>query len=230
MVLLSFKTRLEAYLYWRPFAEYNFSSLTYLANYPILKVGGMHLTITIKFISSQIEPNFLSPRLLAESDELINIAPPPRYSTISDSHMSTSSQGAESTPSANSLLSESGELEVPATGSSECKETPTSEAEWQARCVELELALQKFRDQAHNIRKLLRDKVRSIQYIWSKWSFQTVSQGLGNGWSIFETHFHWWWRFVWRMRKKGVESRDEAKKTCSDSLKALFQGLFPLCC
>lgn len=123
----------------------------------------MHLTITIKFISSQIEPNFLSPRLLAESDELINIAPPPRYSTISDSHMSTSSQGAESTPSANSLLSESGELEVPATGSSECKETPTSEAEWQARCVELELALQKFRDQAHNIRKLLRDKVRSIQ-------------------------------------------------------------------
>lgn len=120
----------------------------------------MHLTITIKFISSQIEPNFLSPRLLAESDELINIAPPPRYSTISDSHMSTSSQGAESTPSANSLLSESGELEVPATGSSECKETPTSEAEWQARCVELELALQKFRDQAHNIRKLLRDKVR----------------------------------------------------------------------
>ena len=141
-------------------SEYNFSSLSYLANYPILKVGGMHLTITIKFISSQIEPNFLSPRLLAESDELINIAPPPRYSTISDSHMSTSSQGAESTPSANSLLSESGELEVPATGSSECKETPTSEAEWQARCVELELALQKFRDQAHNIRKLLRDKVR----------------------------------------------------------------------
>ena len=74
--------------------------------------------------------------------------------------MSTSSQGAESTPSANSVLSESGELEVPATGSSECKGTPTSEAEWQARCVELELALQKFRDQAHNIRKLLRDKVR----------------------------------------------------------------------
>ena len=75
--------------------------------------------------------------------------------------MSTSSQGAESTPSANSVLSESGELELPATGSSsECKETPSTQAEWQARCVELELALQKFRDQAHNIRKLLRDKVR----------------------------------------------------------------------
>ena len=76
--------------------------------------------------------------------------------------MSTSSQGAESTPSANSVLSESGELEmvVPATGCiAECKDTPATQEEWQARCVELELALQKFRDQAHNIRKLLRDKV-----------------------------------------------------------------------
>ena len=38
-------------------------------------------------------------------------------------------------------------------------ELPETESEWQARCIELELALQKFRDQAHNIRKLLRDKV-----------------------------------------------------------------------
>ena len=109
----------------------------------------------------------------------MNIAPPPRYSTISDSHMSTSSQGAgDSTPSANSVLSDSSvillqsEAAVAAaasttkTASSSKKiagETPTSEAEWQARCIELELALQKFRDQAHNIRKLLRDKVSNSQ-------------------------------------------------------------------
>ena len=97
--------------------------------------------------------------------------------------MSTSSQGADSTPSANSVLSDSILLQsadsLPeANASSPTSATvapqpssglkknetmimlrPTSEAEWQARCIELELALQKFRDQAHNIRKLLRDKV-----------------------------------------------------------------------
>ena len=99
--------------------------------------------------------------------DLINMAPPPRYSTISDSHMSTSSQGAESTPSANSVLSESslvlqtGDISaLEKDAKKEDESRPTSEAEWQARCIELELALQKFRDQAHNIRKLLRDKVR----------------------------------------------------------------------
>ena len=40
------------------------------------------------------------------------------------------------------------------------KQQQPETADWQARCIELELALQKFRDQAHNIRKLLRDKVR----------------------------------------------------------------------
>ena len=130
----------------------------------------------------------ISPFPFADSDGLINIAPPPRYSTISDSHMSTSSQGAESTPSANSVLSESslvlqsgdilpeagycevveatasgksGSIGEQKTKSSEMME-PASESEWQARCIELELALQKFRDQAHNIRKLLRDKVSPI--------------------------------------------------------------------
>ena len=96
--------------------------------------------------------------------------------------MSTSSQGADSTPSANSVLSDSILLQsadslpeantssptsaTAAQPSSGLKKNetmimlrPTSEAEWQARCIELELALQKFRDQAHNIRKLLRDKV-----------------------------------------------------------------------
>ena len=34
------------------------------------------------------------------------------------------------------------------------------EALWQGRCVELEESLQKFRDQAQNIRELLREKVR----------------------------------------------------------------------
>ena len=101
---------------------------------------------------------------------------PPRYSTLSDSRMSTSSQGADSTPSANSVLSDSILLqsadslpEATTTAASgglqkknETMMRPTSEAEWQARCIELELALQKFRDQAHNIRKLLRDKVRLL--------------------------------------------------------------------
>ena len=90
--------------------------------------------------------------------------------------MSTSSQGADSTPSANSVLSDSILLqsadslpEATTTAASgglqkknETMMRPTSEAEWQARCIELELALQKFRDQAHNIRKLLRDKVRLL--------------------------------------------------------------------
>ena len=122
----------------------------------------------------------------------------PRYSTLSDSRMSTSSQGADTTPSANSVLSDSllvqsadslPETTTAATGlplgssgsqdeddgdggglnglsspqkKNEAMMRPNSEAEWQARCIELELALQKFRDQAHNIRKLLRDKVSTI--------------------------------------------------------------------
>ena len=100
--------------------------------------------------------------------------------------MSTSSQGADSTPSANSVLSDSILLQsadslpeantssptsatvAPSSGLKK-NETmimlrPTSEAEWQARCIELELALQKFRDQAHNIRKLLRDKVSKTRF------------------------------------------------------------------
>ena len=48
---------------------------------------------------------------------------------------------------------------------------PATESEWQARCIELELALQKFRDQAHNIRKLLRDKVSKIYFFFDReWS------------------------------------------------------------
>merc|ERR1719266_3218087 len=43
-------------------------------------------------------------------------------------------------------------------------ELPETESEWQARCIELELALQKFRDQAHNIRKLLRDKLSELEH------------------------------------------------------------------
>ena len=34
-----------------------------------------------------------------------------------------------------------------------------SEEAWQARCLELEWSLQKFRDQAQNIREMLREKV-----------------------------------------------------------------------
>ena len=37
-----------------------------------------------------------------------------------------------------------------------------SEAMWQGRCIELEESLQKFRDQAQNIRELLREKVRLL--------------------------------------------------------------------
>ena len=36
---------------------------------------------------------------------------------------------------------------------------PASEEEWAARCKDLELSLQKFRDQARSIRELLREKV-----------------------------------------------------------------------
>ncbi len=36
---------------------------------------------------------------------------------------------------------------------------PADSPHWQARCIELEDSLQKFRDQAHGIRELLREKV-----------------------------------------------------------------------
>ena len=107
----------------------------------------------------------------------LDLIPPPRYSTISDSRMSTSSQ-AESTPSANSVLSDScptmkaefdsrdevdeQELLWPDVEDRlEDQPLPKTESEWQARCMELEMALQRFRDQAQNIRELLREKVRS---------------------------------------------------------------------
>jgi len=107
----------------------------------------------------------------------LDLVPPPRYSTISDSRMSTSSQ-AESTPSANSVLSDScptmkadfearDEPDEPdiiwpdVEDRLEDQPKPKNESEWQARCVELELALQRFRDQAQNIRELLREKVRT---------------------------------------------------------------------
>ena len=38
--------------------------------------------------------------------------------------------------------------------------TGASDAMWQGRCIELEESLQKFRDQAENIRELLGEKVR----------------------------------------------------------------------
>ena len=108
----------------------------------------------------------------------LDLVPPPRYSTISDSRMSTSSQ-AESTPSANSVLSDScptmkadfearDEPDEPdmlwpdVEDRLEDQPKPKTESEWQARCVELELALQRFRDQAQNIRELLREKVSAV--------------------------------------------------------------------
>jgi hypothetical protein len=107
----------------------------------------------------------------------LDLIPPPRYSTISDSRMSTSSQ-AESTPSANSVLSDScPTMKAEFDSRDEVDEQellwpdvedrlddqpqPKNESEWQARCMELEMALQRFRDQAQNIRELLREKVRS---------------------------------------------------------------------
>jgi hypothetical protein len=107
----------------------------------------------------------------------LDLIPPPRYSTISDSRMSTSSQ-AESTPSANSVLSDScPTMKADLENRDEVDEQdllwpdvedrlddlpkPKTESEWQARCVELEMALQRFRDQAQNIRELLREKVGS---------------------------------------------------------------------
>ena len=113
----------------------------------------------------------------------LDLVPPPRYSIISDSRMSTSSQ-AESTPSANSVLSDScptmkadfearDEPDEPdmlwpdVEDRPEDQPKPKNESEWQARCVELELALQRFRDQAQNIRELLREKVSSVVFCLS---------------------------------------------------------------
>ncbi len=40
-----------------------------------------------------------------------------------------------------------------------------TEDAWQSRCLELEWSLQKFRDQAQNIREMLREKVSEILII-----------------------------------------------------------------
>ena len=151
--------------------------------------------------------------------ETLNQPPPRRYSTMSDSNMSLSSQTEsvtlESTPSAHSNLSAAipRDEEMAARGrpcqleseepihrgrpsqlaadlaflgqEKRVKELvdevlirsrsaghvnglaaagaagqPTDQAAWQTRCHELEMSLQKFRDQAQNIRELLREKVR----------------------------------------------------------------------
>lgn len=102
--------------------------------------------------------------------------PPMRFSSMSlGSRMSTSSQGAESTPSANSVLSDSCTTMKAGFGAEgeaydeTCQawvdtSKPKNESEWQARCVELEMALQRFRDQAQNIRELLREKVSLVSF------------------------------------------------------------------
>lgn len=175
------------------------------------------------FMKQRCVESWLISHFYADCEErLINMAPPPRYSTISDSHMSTSSQGAESTPSANSVLSESSlvlqsgdilpeAVELEASSGKTIEEqkktmqpSPTSEAEWQARCIELEMALQKFRDQAHNIRKLLRDKV-------SKNLYSTIIRVMLSKPSS----------------SSSVEKAQVRKRTWSDLTKNIFfQGLF----
>nr|XP_040582124.1 uncharacterized protein LOC121130443 [Lepeophtheirus salmonis] len=74
--------------------------------------------------------------------------------TPRDSHrMSTSSQ-TESSGTSLPLFLESSNNRT----TSNCK-TPSNEGEWKLRCLDLETSLQNFRDQAHMIRELLRDKV-----------------------------------------------------------------------
>ena len=56
------------------------------------------------------------------------------------------------TEAANNAVCLSGRVREP--------DTSATEALWQGRCMELEESLEKFRDQAQNIRELLREKVR----------------------------------------------------------------------
>ena len=96
------------------------------------------------------------------------LPPPPRYSTVSDSCMSTSSQ-ADSTTTPSSMTG---------SGFGTAKDPPAAAAvedgggdAWQARCVELEWSLQKFREQAQNIREMLRDKVGYAIHVIRFFSF-----------------------------------------------------------
>ena len=98
---------------------------------------------------------------------------PSGHSLLSDSILLQVSSGGVAeeadTPNSDSLevhvgtsqaSPEKGRIDLDGVKAIKTEKVPETEAEWQARCLELELALQKFRDQAHNIRKLLRDKVR----------------------------------------------------------------------
>ena len=94
--------------------------------------------------------------------------PPPRYSAISDSCMSTQSSQAEDSMSAGNGLASGLESSTPSAHSIHLPDASTGDNKdttWQARCIELELSLQKFRDQAQNIRELLREKVRNRDMI-----------------------------------------------------------------
>ena len=60
---------------------------------------------------------------------------------------------ADAANAANAAAPPSGQADLAAA-------TGASDAMWQGRCIELEESMQKFRDQAENIRELLGEKVR----------------------------------------------------------------------
>jgi hypothetical protein len=111
--------------------------------------------------------------------ELMNSAPAPRYSALSDSFMSTSSHtlfdfggvtnGASAAETPSSTTSSGGKmavatvcdvLEAEDEANSNAADTTDGFDPWKSRCFELEMSLQQFRDQAQNIREMLRMKVR----------------------------------------------------------------------
>ena len=73
----------------------------------------------------------------------------------------------ESTPS---LTSRSGSGRELWAGKEEVVEGGSEEQVWQERCIELEDSLARFRDQAHRIREILKEKVCRIIYF----SFQML--------------------------------------------------------
>ena len=88
----------------------------------------------------------------------------PRYSAFSDSRMSLSTL-EESTPSLTSRSGSGREIWKEEREVGDGQEVAVVEGEqeeivvWQDRCLELEDSLARFRDQAHRIREILKEKV-----------------------------------------------------------------------
>ncbi len=86
-------------------------------------------------------------------------------SAYSDSRMSDSSQGEAAAATSAKAVPSQAYAKTADTADGSADQISRTEEAWQARCMELEWSLQKFRDQAQNIREMLREKVKKTLFL-----------------------------------------------------------------